>query len=111
LEVIEVLKQGEERRSSDRRTYAVVQSFAPYNGFQLPRRSAFREIACRDLSTSGISLLLPARPDFQQAVFALGKGSRIVYVIGRVAHCDRCADPQDGFVVGCRFLSKVDLPF
>ena len=61
--------------------------------------------------TLGISLLLPARPDFQQAVFALGKGSRIVYVIGRVAHCDRCADPQDGFVVGCRFLSKVDLPF
>jgi hypothetical protein len=110
LEAIQVLTHGKERRGGGRKVYPVVQSFAPFSGLRLPKKSAFRQVACRDISTSGISLIMPVKPESDQVVFALGKSPRLVYVTARVVHCDPCEDPRDGFVVGYRFVNKVNLP-
>jgi hypothetical protein len=98
----------QERRHSQRFLYAAVQFMAAYDGTHLPQWSDFRRVYCRDLSTAGISCLLPERPDFEHVIFALGKPPNLLHVTAEVMNCRAAAR---GFVVGCHFLAKIPSPF
>ena len=97
---------GAERRRTKRFVYGVVQSMAPYDGTNLPKKAAFRQVYCHDLSTTGLSFLSPTQPDFEYVVVALGKSPRLTHVTAQVANC---RSATRGFVVGCNFLAKVKL--
>jgi hypothetical protein len=95
-----------ERRGTVRFPFSVVQAIAPYNGSQLPSKTAFRKVRCCDLSTAGVSFLLPQSPDFENVVVALGKPPQLIYVTARLANCRPAAG---GFLVGCSLVAKVEL--
>jgi len=95
-----------ERRMSKRFHFSAVQSMAPCNGSELPRKRAFGKVLCQDISTSGISFRLPFQPDFDHAVIRLSKPHSSIYVMARVTSI---RPASIGFLVGCRFLSKVTI--
>lgn len=95
-----------ERRRSVRLPFSAVQSIAPYDGSNLPSKTAFRKVHCCDLSTAGVSFLLPHSPDFENVVVALGKPPQLIYVTARLANC-RPAGAE--FLVGCSLVAKVEL--
>jgi len=95
-----------ERRITQRFTFSAVQSMAPYNGSQLPRKTSFSKVLCQNISTSSICFLLPHQPDFDHAVIALGTPPRLIYVAARVTNVRPAIR---GFFVGCSFLSKVTI--
>jgi len=97
---------GMERRRAERFAYNVVQSMAPFDGTNLPKKVAFCQVYIHDLSTTGISFLLPQPPDFEYVVVALGKSPTITYLTARVVN-HRPA--KKGVFVGCAFLAKVEL--
>ena len=95
-----------ERRKSKRFAYSVVQSLATYDGANLPKKSDFRQVNCRDLSATGISFLFPSRLESEHVLFALGKPPQLFYVTAQVISC---RPAPRGFIVGCSFLTKVNL--
>jgi hypothetical protein len=101
------LEPHEECRQSQRWAFSSVQSMAPCDDYTLPGRNDFRPVRCHDLSVGGIALVLPERPDFEYAVVALGTAPNQIHLVVRVAH-HRPA--PTGFIVGCRFIRKVELP-
>ena len=111
-EVSEVRESAEEstaaaeRRASKRLAFSVVPSMATYNGSELPRKAAFGKVLCQDISTSGISFIVPHQPDFDHAVIALGMPPRLIYVSARITNV---RPATKGFLVGCSFLSKVKI--
>jgi hypothetical protein len=107
LTAAEVAGTAAERRRWKRRAFSAVQFMAPYDGTHLPTKAAFRQVQCNDLSPAGISFLLPSRPESKYVVVALGKPPRVSYTTAQVIYCRRKAR---GFLVGCKFLAKVELP-
>lgn len=98
---------GPERcRRRQRWAYSAIQSMAPCDGYTLPAMSELHPVCCEDLSTTGIGLRLPEKPDFDYVVVTLGDLDSQVHVLARVVHSRPVAK---GYVVGCRFLRKVEL--
>jgi len=95
--------EDEHHPRSDRRPFVYVQRIAPYAS-TLPDRASFREVMCRDISTSGFSFLSKLPPEFKQLVVELGVPPNAMYVIGRVARVER--QPDNNYVVGCKFTSR-----
>jgi hypothetical protein len=106
LSTSDVAATAAERRLSNRLAFSAVQFMAPYDGMHLPRKAAFRQVHCHDLSPAGISFLFPSRPEFEYVVMALGKPPRVTYTTAQVVNCRRAAK---AFLVGCKFLAKVEL--
>ena len=73
LEAAQASPPGGERRHAARRPYPFLQAFAPYDGTELPRKKDLRKILCQDLSTTGVSVLLPDAPAFEHMVLRLGR--------------------------------------
>jgi hypothetical protein len=97
--------QRQERRTSERHAYPVVQMLAPCNAIQLPEEDAFREVRCHDISRGGFSFLWPEPPDFGFVVVSLGNGSDRISLTARVVRSS--PRPQDDFLVCCEFLDRV----
>ncbi len=99
--------EGSERsRRRQRWAYSTIQSMAPCDGYTLPTMSELRPVCCQDLSTTGIGLRLPEKPDFDYVVVTLGDLDSQVHVLARIVHSRPVAE---GYVVGCRFIRKVEL--
>jgi len=94
-------------RTSKRWGFSAIQAIAPCDADTLPSRKDFRPVRCYDLSTGGVALVLLKKPDFEHAVVALGIAPNLTHVVVRVIHQRPAAT---GFIVGCRFIRKVELP-
>jgi PAS domain S-box-containing protein len=101
---------GTEQRRSVRRSYRYRQAIAPMVGGVLPTRREFFEVDCRDLSLGGIAFFLDRPPHFESLVVALGRPPALSYFTAHVVHIAHME--QDGrtrYLVGCRFLARVEL--
>jgi len=96
-----------DRRAVQRRKYSFVQAIAPFDGVELPKRTMFCPIRFHDLSTTGVSFVLPVPPPFEYLVVALGKPPQLLYLAARVVRSIRCFQSRGDFLVGCRFVRKV----
>jgi diguanylate cyclase len=118
-EVAEVVRQqlaeseGErwcsDRRKQPRRRFVRIQSVAPLVDGRFPAAETFREVQCRDLTSSGFSFWLPAPPDFKSMVVALGTDGNVRYLTAEVAHATKMQ--QDGsvaYLVGGRFTGRIE---
>jgi hypothetical protein len=95
------------RHRSPRHPYNTAQWVAPCFGHTPPERHEFRQVRCRDISTSGISFYWPTPPDYDRVVVRLGAGPNAIEVTARVVRFE----PVDGgsgaaYVVGCQFTGR-----
>ena len=106
----EAVADFHERRSSNRWSYPAVQPLAPYGHWGFPHARMFQMVRCHDLSTGGISILLPAPPTFEFAVVGLGPVVQLQFFVVQKVYCRRCATPEEQYLVGCRFLQRIRPP-
>jgi hypothetical protein len=98
---------GRNRRKAQRNDYSCVQLVAPYDGVKHPPQNEFRHVVCRDLSTSGISFLLPEALLGDRFIVALGQVP-FSFVVAEAVRMDPTADGE--VLVGCRFIERLAPP-
>ncbi len=96
-----------ERRKSVRRAYHCLQLVAEFDGLKLPNQHDFQLCQFQDLSSGGVSFLLPDKPKSQKFIIALGSIPFNFFLVQMMrARCrDDLADLP--FQVGCRFIRKL----
>jgi hypothetical protein len=92
-----------ERRATLRFPFVTTQRLCESLEYGVPDASQFYDIECQDLSQSGISFTLPARPTFHFAFLALGDPP--VYWVIKVVRTNPQSDGR--YCVGCRFVRRV----
>jgi hypothetical protein len=98
------------RRDNRRRRYSRVQFIAPLGDVRLPVADDFEQILCYDLSPSGFSFLVTEPPSSERLVVALGEGTYI-YVTAAVVHQQLLElQGQSRYLIGCRFISRLNTP-
>jgi diguanylate cyclase (GGDEF)-like protein len=99
-----------DRRGQPRRPFPTNQFIAPYRDGKLPTREMFQQVLCHDISSGGFSFILPHPPEFDSIVVALGMPPNVTYLSGQIVH-SRATNPdgQSLYIVGCRFLGRVQL--
>ncbi len=106
----EALSDFQERRSSSRWSYPAVQPLAPYGHWGFPHADMFQYVRCHDLSTGGVSFLLPEPPQFEFAVIGLGVAPHLVYFVIRKMYCRQSESHAGQYLVGCQFLQRTRPP-
>jgi hypothetical protein len=100
---------GDERRVSERHDYPFTQWIAPCDS---PNTSVaglpFIAIRCSDLSASGVSFRTPIPPTFRYIIVKLGTTNKPIYVLAEVVHSRLQDNAENKYLVGCRFLRKID---
>ena len=76
-----------ERRRSPRRAFPLVRYIAQSTDGEMPEKTAFFPVQCRDLSTQGFSFLFKTRPQFQTLVLALDAQPAPIHLLAEVRHC------------------------
>jgi hypothetical protein len=92
------------RRSQTRSPYDCVQLIAPYDGQKLPRQADFRHVVCRDISTSGVSFVVPHALPTERVIVALGTVP-FSFLIAEVVRSELTDDGE--VFVGCRFVERL----
>lgn len=95
-----------ERRRSRRQSYPRKQLIAPFYR-RMPTLDMFKEVACHDISTSGVGFYWPVPPDFHKAIIALGDQPRLIYLGMQVVRHETLADDPQRVLVGCQFIDRV----
>ena len=128
-------EDDEERRRCYRRPFFAIQRIAPYSGGAIPDEAEFFCVESRDLTSEGVCLVMPARPESASLVIAVEAPWGTEHVAAEVIHCtealvhasgliervdrgevipDRQAcedDPAELMVlVGCRFTRRLNGP-
>ena len=106
----EAVADFHERRSSNRWSYPAVQPLAPYGHWGFPNAEMFQQVRCHDLSTGGVSFLLPAPPTFEFAVIGLGVAPQFQYFVVQKVYCRRSDSTEGQYLVGCQFLQRIKPP-
>ena len=101
---------AQSQRSSERRTFAVRQRIAVYDGARLPEAEAFEVVECCNISQSGIAFYWAGEPYFQRVVVELGTIGQATYIAAHVVRSTRADDGSGRYIVGCQFTKKVSLP-
>ena len=70
------------------------------------RAGEFEDIRCCDISSQGIALLWPRRPDFDRVAIELTVASELVHVTAKVVYSIPAAGSPGFFRIGCCFLSR-----
>ena len=99
-----------DRRSQPRRPFPANQFIAPYLEGKLPTKEMFQQVRCHEISSGGVSFFLPQPPEFDSLIVALGTPPKMTCLASRIVHT--CASNADGgsmYLVGCRFLGRVEL--
>ena len=92
-----------ERREGPRHPYECKQLMAPYDGVRLPGQAEFGWVECRNISSRGLSFVLPEPPEFQHVIMALGSVPFIFLVAGIVY-----SDVEgEHYICGCRFQKRI----
>ena len=97
-------------RSEVRRTYPVNQLVAFHDESETPTKEMFRPVLCQDISTNGISFYHPGPPATDHCTIALGRMPGVIFVKAKVIHYGPYVGPNQKWVIGCQFLSKVKMP-
>ncbi len=98
---------GQERRTSKRFAYRVIQRWAPMVMGRLPSIDIFRPMLCRDLSKGGISFFWPTKPTHEKLVVEMGPAHDLKYVEARVVSAFVTDADLPEHVVCCRFTGRV----
>ena len=97
-----------ERRIAERRLFECVQLLAPFDGDEMPAQEDFRQVLCRDLSSTGFSFVTYRQPQTDYVVIDLG-AVPFKFFVAEIAHTSRAETPNTtNFLVGCRFLRRVE---
>ena len=100
--------RGSDRRTSPRRPFSKYQMIAPFTDGQIPTADMFRKVLCNDISSGGISFVLPSPPEYDAIVVALGDGANVTFVSAKVARCHKMPDSDPpAYLVGCKFTGRV----
>lgn len=100
--------EGQEMRSSPRRTYQYRQLIAPLIGDRLPARNRFFEVICQDISAGGIAFYLDIPPDFKRVVVGLGQPPQLSFFIAQIVRVsEKEVSGRRQFLVGCRFTGRI----
>ncbi len=97
-----------ERRGEPRTPYDCVQLVAPYDGVNMPTQAEFRRAHCRDLASGGFSFFAESPPEEERLIVALGSVpfSFFVAEVVRVKRAD--VDLTGTYLVGCRFVERLE---
>jgi PAS domain S-box-containing protein len=97
-----------DQRRSPRREFGFPQRIAPMYGRTIPTERKFFEVACKDISATGISFFMERPPDFDTLVVELGNASARQYLVAKVARIAK-AQPLGPrrFLIGCRFTERL----
>jgi hypothetical protein len=97
-------RDSSERREGPRHPYECKQLLAPYDGVALPNQKDFFWVECKNLSSRGMSFLLPGPPEFKNVVVALG-GAPFIFLLARIVYFG-----VEGrhYVCGCRFHKRIN---
>lgn len=100
---------GGDRRKEVRRTYPRSQLLAPMVRDRMPTMSMFLPVSCCDISSHGLSFLMPQPPGFQQLVAALGEAAERVYIAAKIVNY-KPVETRGGrmYRVGCRFVGRIE---
>jgi hypothetical protein len=101
----------EERRCEVRRPYPAIQFVAFHDDSQTPTKEMFQAVRCRDISTCGISFYYPGPATADYCTIVLGQKPAIVFIKAKVVRYRPYLGPNQEWVIGCAFLSKVKRPF
>jgi len=105
---IQQLTAGKDRRQSERHAYPTVQMAVPDEDPEAVVAPAmFATIPCNDISTNGISLVLPCPPGFRRAVVAMGESPHVIHMVVEVQRYERHPMFANQFLVGCRFVHRL----
>lgn len=109
LAISNAAQDGEDRRSELRRSYPRTQLLAPMIRDRMPTRSMFLPVHCCDISSQGLSFLMPQPPGFQQLVAALGDQPELVFIDAKIVNY-KPVETRGGrmYRVGCRFVGRID---
>ena len=103
-------KGGIENRASPRRTFQYRQMIAPVTGNAMPSEQDFFEVDCADISAGGLSFYLSYLPDFEKLIVRLGRPPAMTHFAAQVVrHVEKLNGTQRQYLVGCRFLGRVQL--
>ncbi|MCC9605819.1 hypothetical protein LOC68_21025 [Blastopirellula sp. JC732] len=101
---VEVMR---ERRRSPRHPFQTTQMYAEYDGENLPPTARFRHAKFYDISSTGISFMLPSKPTHARFILAIGIApfrffeAELVHV--REMQCDGTVCYQ----LGCRLVRRI----
>jgi len=99
-----------ERRRWPRRSYPYWQLIAPIVSGRPPRRQDFRLMRCHDICAGGFAFVSDAQPEENKYVVALGAAPSLTYIAAEVAHVTKVDEEgQRYYIVGCRYLKRVEL--
>jgi PAS domain S-box-containing protein len=100
-------ENGSERRSKPRRNFPYIQLIAPIKNGQLPQRTAFREIRCRDIAAGGFSFLTAELPAEKELVVAFGVGTNLTFLTAKVVHsAEEVRDGKKLYLIGCQYTGR-----
>lgn len=97
----------DETRDNQRREFSAIQAIARHTGDELPADTEFRQVKCLDLSSSGLSFLVPEPLEDQSLVIRFGADPNFMYVVGKVmnqAQVPSGAKPM--YRIGCQFTNR-----
>jgi hypothetical protein len=97
-----------ERRRDPRWPYRVTQMVAFHDEFQKPTKDMLQPVRCHDISLGGISFFLAGRPPTHHCTLVLGRPPGLIFVNGRIVHCEPTELSPDEWIVGCEFVTKLD---
>ncbi len=99
-----------DRRRTPRYAFSTVQRLAPCDNPDTPTgQLKFATVHCADVSTSGLSLIMPDRPTFKHAVVELKTPATPIYVVIEVVRIESVPATPGQLLVGCRFLKRIAL--
>lgn len=109
LTISNAANDGDDRRSELRRSYPRTQLLAPMIRGQMPTRSMFLPVHCCDISSQGLSFMMPQPPGFQQLVAALGDQPELVFIGAKIVNY-KPVETRGGrmYRVGCRFVGRIE---
>jgi hypothetical protein len=104
-------RKGAELRTSKRRAFPFRQRVAFGKWAGEPPEEAFVDVTFRDVSASGCSFMLTTRPEANQLLVQLGTVNHRVLVEAEVVHSTLHQDEFGAtFLIGCRFLRRLESP-
>ena len=96
-----------EPRSSTRVSYPFAHWIAPYYDDD-ESVGGFAEVKCHDLSVTGISFGVAARPQTTQLVLKIKHDNLTAFLLVDVQHITELETPEgDKFLVGCQFVRRL----
>mgnify|MGYP000885577272 CR=1 FL=1 len=99
-----------DRRRSPRYAFSTVQRLAPCDNPDAPTgQLKFATVHCADVSTGGLSLIMPSQPTFKHAVMELKTPAKPIYVVVEVVRIEPAPTTPGQLLVGCRFLKRIAL--